>query len=359
MKIGFLSADWAERKIDGERVLSPGGSGWYRCHVPANAINEHTNHSAVVAEAFALVDGFGVVLRDLDGEEHPDCDIIVMQRLMHDYAKNIVRFGQEHGQVMCNDIDDWYWGLHPDNHAYFTTDPKNNPSINRNHYKEAILASDFVICSTPFLQERMNEWGVNTQLIRNAIDLNRWEFRSRSFDNPIFGWVGGTSHRSADLETLRGILGPFLERHGYRFHHSGHQEHARFANELLGVPREISTVTMACYLDQYPQQFQFLDVCVIPLNKIDFNEAKSAIKGLESAASGVPFVAQASGEYKRLAKYGIGMTANKPHHWLKALETMTDPGYLAAQAARNRELVEQFSIENRYVDWVEFFESIL
>lgn len=77
MKIGFLTADWgvSESKETKERILIPGGSGWYRTHLPSNELSKN-GINTVISEQVS-VDDSGISLIDWkDGSEHDDCDII-------------------------------------------------------------------------------------------------------------------------------------------------------------------------------------------------------------------------------------------------------------------------------------------
>jgi hypothetical protein len=117
VKIGFLTADWTEafpEENDGRSML--GGSGWYRCGLPAKELALH-GFETVVTDQVCPSDR-GLILMDQDGVVHDDVDVIVMQRLMHESAYNLVRVAQDGGQLVVNDVDDWYWGLHPSNAAY-------------------------------------------------------------------------------------------------------------------------------------------------------------------------------------------------------------------------------------------------
>jgi hypothetical protein len=63
-----------------------------------------------------------------------------------------------------------------------------------------------------------------------------------------------------------------------------------------------------------------------PLNKLDFNDAKSFIKGLEYSAAGVPFISEDMEEYSYLYnEYGIGRVAKTEDQWLSHLEDLNNP----------------------------------
>jgi len=357
LKIGYVTSDWGTYEDDtGVRHLLVGGSAWYRTHLPAMELQKH-GFSTVVGEQVATSPDGLVILDWQTGEEHDDCDVIVMQRIMNDFGVDLVQCARGAGQAVVNDIDDWYWGLHPANNAYYATDPRKNPHSNRAHYKETLVASDVVICSTPFLVDRMAEFGASPALARNAIDLDRWSPVDPRELSAV-GWVGSTSHRSGDLETLKGVLGPFVERNGLTFHHGGFDGGHPHAGALAGLDYKYCTNTPLCQIELYPGHFQFMDISVVPLNKIDFNQAKSYIKGLESAASGLPFIAQDTDEYKFLKSQGIGRVAKRPADWVRHLNDLLDPEVRVSEGRRNRELASRFDISTNWKVWAEIYESL-
>jgi glycosyltransferase involved in cell wall biosynthesis len=110
----------------------------------------------------------------------------------------------------------------------------------------------------------------------------------------------------------------------------------------------------------YPEMFRKIDVGIVPLSNVEFNEAKSFIKGLEYAAAGIPFIASPSSEYKYFAEKGVGRIANNQLEWVAHAEELLDPKIRKEERIKNRELVkEHFSMEQRGLDWEEVFDKIL
>jgi hypothetical protein len=356
VKIGYLSADWSNAfPEENGKKYQPGGSGWYRCHVPAAELAKH-GRDTVVAEQVAISDR-GLVLCDQDGNEHDDIDVIVMQRVMHEFSYNLARIAQDGGQAVVNDVDDWYWGIHESNMASKQSDPDFNPHANREHYRSCIQASDLVTCSTPFLAEKMSEWGVNVELVRNAIDLDRWHPHEQA-EEPMIGWVGSTTHRSNDLETVAKPVSEFVAENGLLWYHGGWWEGFTHACELVGIPKKSSRTALICSIFNYPNLFMPLDIGIVPLNMIPFNRAKSYIKGLEYAASGVPFVAQATDEYSLLASTGIGIAADSDEAWREGLDYLLDYDTRVKEAAKNLELVQKHDIKNRWRTWAVAYDKL-
>lgn len=359
MKIGYVTADWSDMLHPETGHPTMGGSGWYRCGMPSKAMKDHGVESVAVELISVSKDG-SIWLHDWDGKVHRNCDIIVFQRWMHEIAEETILNARASGQIIVNDIDDYYWGLHSENAAYKATDPRLHPECNRNHYWNALRASDLITASTPFLADKLTKLNVNIAVVRNSIDLERWEYQDPRSSYPVAGWVGSTTHRSMDLETLTGILGPWCERNQIPFLHGGHWPNAPSAGDLALVPKSLQQLKDIVSILDYPTLFRGIDIGIVPLSMNAFNESKSYIKGLEYAASGVPFIAQATGEYEYLAKEcEIGRAVKKKYHWIRELDRLVDPETRLEDARRNRANVEKHSIDNKVHEWIDVYESLV
>jgi hypothetical protein len=324
MKVGFASCDWSRSVYDASGHPVMGGAGWAR-------LGQYSKHIDSVKAIGVLAHNeqkqiFGV--RTWDNTDHFDLDVIVMQRVMFEDVADKIKIARAHGQIIINDLDDWYWGLSTSNHAWKASHPKYNPTENINHYKSILAASNYVTVSTPYLAQRISSWVKSPiEVLPNTVDLNRFAKREvTDTEIPIVGWVGSTAHRSNDLEQMRGVLSPMWSEGKILLHHSGYLKgHPLFADAIGVHPRLISTLPLVAPED-YPSVFQF-DVGIVPLSDVPFNQAKSAIKGLEYAAAGIPFVASPLDEYRLLAEQGIGVVAKKSRHWRPILESLRDPKF--------------------------------
>jgi len=357
MKIGFATQDFG--LVD--NTFSIGGSGWYRMALPAREL-ARLGHEVWIGTLMQHPHTHELLVCPVEDREHAHggFDIIVLQRWMnHDLPAAIAR-ARAQGQVVVQDLDDWFWGLSPHNRAFRATDPRTNPLANRDHYRKVLARSSAVTVSTPFLAEKVLEMlpGMEVWLLRNAIDLERWTPREETGDERTLGWVGAMPWRSGDIESVQGVVGQWCNAQGWRFHHGGHTPHLseQSAGELLGAT-DCSFAEFAP-IHEYPVLYQPLDVGIVPLAPIPFNDAKSAIKGLEYAASGVPFVASASAEYRWLYDLGMGRLARRPRDWQRELNRMLDPAFRADQRAANLDLVQQWNITVRVQEWLDAYAHL-
>ncbi len=325
MKLGIVSGDRITAKRSKDGLNHWGGAGWVRLaqYIP------HLEKAGIEVHVGTLVwhkDHFVVDVSDGD-QVFVDVDVIYMQRLMHQGLAEHIKMGQRAGQVIINDLDDWYWGLSTSNNAFQASHPKLSPGENINHYKSVLSASNLVTVSTPYLAERIKNFvRCPIQVIDNYVDVGRFTpIEHTDTCQPVVGWVGSTAHRSGDLERVAGIIGPMIRNMDIRFQHSGHHENGPLASDALGIAESDVLVVPSTNAQDYPSLLT-MDVGIAPLSDTPFNHAKSDIKVLEYSASGIPWVASELPSYERLAKeWGVGRTAEKPKDWVKHLQALRDP----------------------------------
>ena len=346
LKIGFASNDWSRSLRDTNNKLVMGGSGHIRIGQYVPELKKLGVDCALGILAFDNKRKlFGV--HTWDKGDHFDCDVVVMQRYMHKDALRDMKEAIKNGQIIINDVDDWYWGLSPLNAAHRLSDPKNNPNENIEHYKEMIKNSTGVITSTPFLTEKMTKWNKNCVMHQNYVQMSTFKKRDHirhDSGTPVVGWMGSTSHRSGDLHILRGLSSQISKM--ATWHHTGHID-------IVGVPKfwdeikvEAGMVTTTPFLPptELGKGVNF-DIGLVPLTSIHFNDAKSWIKGIEYAAAGVPFVASSSAEYRRLhEEYGIGILARRDGDFPKKIKNLLDAKVRQEIADENYELVKQLDV---------------
>ena len=335
LRVGIASGDWVSPTRSHDKTQHWGGSGWARIgqYVDKLPFEVHVGTLTWNRTHLAIFDPYG---------EPQDVDVILMQRLMHKGIAKHIKQSQAAGIKIINDIDDWYWGVSPSNMAFRHNHPTHNANENTNHYKATLSASDLVLCSTPYLRERISEF-VNCpiEITPNTIDTSKYSQHVDSGSTtPIVGWVGSTGHRSNDIETLKGIIDPMVRNELIHLYHGGHIDNYPSFASLLGLsPYDVMTAPIAT-TEMYPS-LMIMDIGIIPLNTIPFNRCKSDIKGLEYAASGIPFIAQNLDAYCDLnASLGIGRIAKRPVNWLRHLEELrTNPKLRAEEGLFNREKV--------------------
>jgi hypothetical protein len=352
MKIGVATTDWSSTVTDQRGWPVPGGANWIRFSQNQGFTKNHL----VVGTLVFLNGKLGV--QTFDRQMHFDCAVIILQRYMDEWVPSAIETARSFGQIVVNDVDDWFWGLHKDNQAALIVDPKLNPKSNIDHYRKSLENSTAVTTSTPFLRDAIAQWGTTTHMIQNSVTAWRFTRRVHKEGTPIIGWCGSTGHRSGDLE----IVAPALQRVSskFKFHHTGSfSGHQSFAKKTGLNPRSVSTLPLLAPLE-YPSGFTF-DIGIVPLSDVPFNAAKSWIKGIEYAAAGIPFIASDMDEYRRLQnKYGIGRLASTTEEWVTHFEELLDPAVRTREATHARNVIDEH-LDVRFMarQWDEFAWSLL
>ncbi len=349
MRVGFVAEDFL---LD-QGILRPSGCSYYRCLLPKNTLRNIT--TGFGPPAYAQEHGFGVRLNR--SQATFGYDVIVMKMLMHRWVPTQMREAQELGQTIIVDVDDFYPGLHEANLAYEITDPEKNKVANRDHYHAVIMAADWVTVSTPFLHDYYSQFRDNVVMIRNGINPEQFVKHEQKNRKPVLGWAGALKWRSNDLVGLSDWLPDFLHDNDLMFHHAGHMKDAPDFAVETGVPEERMIKTRMMPLHKYHEMLTF-DIGCVFLSEIDFNRAKSTIKGLEYLASNIPFVAQALPEYELLSEQGVGRVARTGEDWVRELTPLLDFKTRRKEAAVQRNIVlKDHTINARAHEWVDFFNK--
>lgn len=352
IKIGFASTDWSRSMTDDSGAPVPGGANWVRLQQNRRNLKYKSVTGLLLHHPQK---GFGIA--DWYQNAHYDCDVIILQRLMFGNLIDVLE-KRNSSQIIINDIDDWYWGLHEDNAAYKLTHPDYNKTENIDFYKTIIQMCDGVTVSTPFLADKVqNEFGCQrVDIIENCVSINDFRKRYHRQRKMKIGWVGSTSHRSGDLEILQGTI----DHRKYLTHHSGHLNGAPFFADKIGIPRHRVTLGPMHHPLNYARlSFEF-DCGLAPLNDVPFNHAKSWIKGIEYAASNVPFIASDVGEYRRLYDvYGIGRLASCTEDWIRHFDELQDASLRAEEAKQQSERVQALDVKIMADNWSKLIDSYL
>lgn len=354
MRIGVVSGDRIPPSKSPDGQAHWGGAGWVRLgqYLPHFGDNVVLGTLVWYYKKFKVID---------DAREMHDVDVIIMQRLMHDGLTEHIKLAKKAGQVIINDVDDWYWGLDPSNSAWKASHPKHNKKENTNFYRSIIAVSSFVTTSTPFLYEKIKEWNKNVLLLPNTVDTKAFKKHDHTINSDVvIGWAGSTAHRSKDLQVLSNVLPSFSDTTTQiSYLHAGHYDGSpHFANEI-GLPKEKVKTLPICDPEKYPEMFQ-MDIGIAPLRDFPFNHAKSEIKLLEYSASGIPWIASALPSYVSLVKeFGLGRTAKRPHEWIKHLKQLVGSRSLRQEEGeRLHVLVKKRDVSIGGARWREVLDNL-
>ena len=366
-QIGWFTTDWSADEVPGEpgkRRLSFGGTFYNRGAMPAMEMAKH-GWDCVISHNFGPAKDGHIRVLDMNGD-WTDPEIFYSQRWMQSGADEVMRKARSTGQIIVADLDDDFWSLGKTNIAYHTTDPVNNPEFNRDHYWKMLGACDAITVSTEAIRRRVQTLGVPTFVIRNAIDMERWPASDPGTDGMI-GWVGGIQWRAHDLHILKPSVPAFLKEHDLPFYHGGDSQVPGVSKfwEQMGIdPYETKCVTAPLtHIAEYPRLWAPLNISLIPLEKVAFNQAKSWLKQLESCAAGIPYiVSHGFHEQDLLLSEGTaGRVAKneKPQQWYDHMSDLLDPELRRKEGAINRTVAEKHDIKDRWRDWDNAYQEIV
>lgn len=348
MTIAFITRDYNGTFPN----IIPAGCAFYRCLLPMSVAGQKARMGM---PAWDPAKGFGI--RETENTALFGFDTVLLKLIMDRWAPTQIDIAKSLGQRVIIDIDDYHEGLTPANKAYGTTHPEHNRRANREYYAQTIDKADTLVVSTPFLYDHYTQKHPDVRLVRNGVNMVMFPKRKTSGMKPVIGWAGAIEYRNNDLEQLREWLPAFLEEHDLRFHHAGHDPEAPSFAEIVGIPEWRVTTSPIVFIHEYPNSLQF-DIGIVPLNDIPFNHAKSNIKGLEYAASGIPFVASALPEYRVLSESGVGLLAETSDQWVSQLTSLLDFKTRKRAAATNHAIVgREWAIEARAEEWQDVFIS--
>lgn len=280
-------------------------------------------------------------------------DVVVIQRPLKQVIFDAISGLQAKGVVVVIEVDDDFTSLHKRNQAYKRTDPNNpNLELNRDLVGLACILADHVIVSTPRLAEVYGGHG-RVSVIPNFVPEFLLEWRYPKFSRTC-GWSGSITTHPQDLQVVGNGVAIAVEETRTQFVVIGYSNKVQKALRLRNPVPETGWLPVADYWKELGR----LWVGIVPLEHSKFNQAKSNLKGLEYAATGVPFVASPLPEYLALYKAGAGMIAHNERDWLSSLIILlSDESMRKEKAAAGKQAVQDhYTLEKNWHLWPEAWE---
>lgn len=285
----------------------------------------------------------------------PDADVVVIQRPLKDLFVHAIPKLQARGVKVVVEIDDDFDTISRRNVSWENVQPHLHPHRNKAHLRRACELADLVTVTTPALAARYGKHG-RVRIIPNYIPARYLDIRPPAHDGVVVGWSGSIETHPDDLQVCGAGVAQAVSSTGATFAVIGTGTGVKAALGLREPP-------LACGwrpIDQYPEAVAQLDVGIVPLELTPFNEAKSALKGLEYAALGVPFVASPTGPYRTLVGRGVGLLADSPKAWKGTVgELVRNAEFRTNLAGQGREVAAGLTIEGHCGEWWDAWESVV
>jgi hypothetical protein len=350
---------------EGPAKFSAGAPMHYRLELPANALRQFGGHDAAIARSLWSDPRTGrLVGETFDGERVDDAELLVLQAFV---PADDIRVARAAGQKVVCDVTDT--PEVPSTYLYYELVESMRPAA-----VAMYLAGDAITVSSAYLQHYFRSLPACPPvfLLRNALSVEEWGPADAPSEVQTLGWCGTLLERADDCSVLRPWLGGFLDRHDLRFIHVGEgamgvpgfvRTPPTFAEAAGLDPARVEARPVRRFADYVATRpWSGIDLQLIPLMDHHFSRGKSCLKGLESAAQGIPFVASPHEEYRwfgcgRLV--GTDLADQSPGAWIEALEAALDPAYRQQMALLARQRVEREDITVRWQEWEAAYREIL
>jgi glycosyltransferase involved in cell wall biosynthesis len=350
MKIAALHADHS-------------GCGFYRVREPARAIIEkypdieiEVGTSLPVNAYRSRADGPTTVV-----EIQASVDLIIVQRPLHQHFTSMIEQAHRQDIAVVVELDDDFEHVHRKNSVWSNVQPENHEWSNYEWLKKACELADHVTVSTKALTRYAPHGRVT--VVPNYISRHNISTHSlRRVDDHAtrVGWSGTVATHPTDLQVTSPAVNQVLRDTNSKFTVIGDGVGVQ---DALGLAKSIPfRRTGWVETDRYFETLRgSMELGIVPLDLTLFNEAKSALKGLEFSACGIPFIASPTSEYLKLAALGVGEIARTPSEWRRLIKKYLENEELrlAAGEAYRSVIREKYVLENHTSEWTTAWEKAI
>ncbi|WP_336158180.1 glycosyltransferase [Amycolatopsis sp. VC5-11] len=280
-----------------------------------------------------------------------ECDVVIGQRVCNEGASVTWQKLALAGHTkLVFETDDLLTEVDPSNriaHRFYTED-----TVRR--YRENMAVADVITVTTDRLAEHAREINRTAAIHVLPNMIPAWLLdheRPKAGDLVTIGWRGGASH-SRDFGELAKPLRRFLQHPDFR---------DRAELHCMGAPYQVrveSNHGRTRWTGWHEGVSDFLravdfDLAVIPLRPSSFNECKSPLAVLETAALGIPAIASDFGPYRLAAESGSAtLTASTPREWTEHLTTLVNEPETRTQLGKQaKEWASTQTIEGNAWRW--------
>jgi len=336
------------------------GCGWFRLLWPVEALKRQGHDITVMWPNERGAFHAEIVNGTIKSVQYPkDADVIVVQRVSHKHLANALEWIRNQGVAIVMDVDDDLSNIHPANPAWQLMHPKTSGTgFSTEHSWNNTLGAAknctlTVVSSAALAKKYAGQHGA--RVIHNHVPDHYLGIPHE--DSDLIGWGAVLfSHPDDAPEAATAISR--LVNDGFRFRMVGGGDDL---DKVFSIPVDAVDQTGPIPMDQWPYHLVQLGIGIAPLADTKFNSAKSYLKPLEYAALGIPSVVSPRAEYRLLhQKTGIGVMAERPKDWYKALKKLaTDTPYRQDMGAASREATIPLTYTLNAWRWWEVWEEAL
>lgn len=302
----------------------------WRCVLPANAINNHTDHEARL-----------LFMRDFiepgrDNKEPSEwADIVIFQRLVISPTMAHMENLKALGKAVVGEVDDGYHYMPPSVRAYpfwhkgqiqFQEEGENRVaelSVKPIEQLDwAIKNTTAITTPSKVLCQYWERYHPNVFLMPNYADTSMYKPREKASHPPkILGWGGSFTHleswrRSKIIEGLRGVM---AKHNKVEVHIAGGDFRV---HEMIKADKFRKKLIQWIPYKEWPSVLQTFDIGLIPLYG-KYDTFRSWIKPLEYTLMGIPWIASASPVVEDFLPYGT-LVNNTARGWREAINDVIE-----------------------------------
>lgn len=259
----------------------------------------------------------------------PTIDAILIQRPIHPELPEFIKDCKKEGKLIVIETDD-----------DISVIPANNPWFHQYKkgikiHEECVRLADYVHVATPEFKKNDKSF-----VFYNALDLTKYGKRERTGE---VHWHGSRSHRDS-LELIRPTIRELLEQ-GIKVVLMSNLEWLK--DIFKDIDNENLVFKGWVNIEDYYLEVKRADIFLTPLPKNKFNENKSELKCVESAAWGIPSVSSNIAPYKRFHELSGGgnilIKKERPKEWTKAImEPLTNETLYNECSQKSLEAVKKY-----------------
>lgn len=202
-----------------------------------------------------------------------------------------------------------------------------------------LLLADKIICSTPKLVEIYSKSHDNVILQRNKLPLryfNEKISQERTEVMPLkILYLSGTKTHLMDFSIISGVLMRIFQSHGNNFEITFLGDTGSNSTPFKAIGCQVKEIGVVDF-DMMMDVISTHDVVLVPLENTVFNNSKSNIKFIESAARSVPVIASPISEFSEFIDHGKnGWLCKEPDEWYECITKLINNRKSLVDAGKN------------------------
>jgi len=317
--------------------VDKGGCGWYRVRQPFNMINFWTDYEAHVldkdqdtlqmtkalsiAKVCVVRQGGEIGMRTF--RKIPEFSHLKWVLDIDDNIELISPYSEHYGEYGLDEYFDpgikkWVWK---------TGEHNFHPEKNRERVislLQGMREADMVTTTTEKLASYARQYNPNVFVLPNVVNPDAWWPLNNAPNKQLrVGWSGGVSHYE-DWYSIREPLNALMRKHRFKLIMAG----SHFEGLIDPDNRDLIEVYPWVPFDAHSYRMMSLqlDISIIPLAKLPFNDYKSEIKLVEMSAMGIPSVTANVGPYADTKDKLRTLRYDTPEQFYSSMELLlTDP----------------------------------